>query len=82
MLDKEVFYESLINQYREDVKMIINECQSFGKSYLDVDALNERLASLHEFALNEGLSEDDWLDLVYEISPEIYVRLDIGNIAA
>lgn len=82
MLDKEVFYESLINQYREDVKMIINECQSFGKSYLDVEALNHKLANLHEFALNEGLNEDDWLDLVYEIAPEIYNRLDIGNIAA
>lgn len=82
MSNREAFYESLVDQYRDDVRMIISECQSLGKSYLDVDALNKKLLTLHDFAMYEGLTEDDWLDLVYEVAPEIYSKLDFGNIAA
>jgi hypothetical protein len=82
MQNKEAFYESLVEHYRDDVKMVINECQTMGKSYLDIDALNEKLLKLHDFAMNEGLNEDDWLDLVYEVAPEVYNKLDFGNIAA
>lgn len=82
MSNREAFYETLVDQYRDDVRNIINECLSLGKSYLDVDALNAKLMTLHDFAVYEGLSEDDWLDLVYEVAPEIYNKLDFGNIAA
>lgn len=82
MASKEMYIESLRSQYRDDIEMIITECQHFGKTYLDVERLNVKLKSLHGFATIDGLSEDEWLELIYELSPEIYDSLDFGIIAA
>ncbi len=82
MASKEMFLENLRSQYRNDIEMIIKECQHFGRTYLDVEALNLKLKDLHGFASMNGLSENEWLDLIYELSPEIYDSLDFGVIAA
>jgi hypothetical protein len=83
MLDKEVFIDSLKGKLRDDIQMLIYECQHRGeKKYLDVASLNAKLLSLKSFSMNDGLSEDDWLEIVFEICPEIYDQLDFGPIAA
>lgn len=82
MLDRETYLENLRSQFRDDIKMIIQECQEEWKTYLDVDKLNSRLSALHSSSLVHGLSEDDWMDLMFEITPEIYDQLDFGVIAA
>ncbi|MBG59319.1 MAG: hypothetical protein CME67_03010 [Halobacteriovoraceae bacterium] len=82
MANKEVFLESLRSQYRSDIEMIIKECQHFGRTWLDIEALNSKLGQLHDFASMAGLSEDEWLELIYELSPEVYENLDFGVIAA
>ena len=82
MLDKEIFMESLKEQYKDDVKMIIHECQFAGKTYLDVEGLNSKLKKLHNFALNEGLSDDDWYEIIYQLAPEIYEEITFMPMAA
>lgn len=83
MLDKEVFIDSLKGKLRDDIQMLIYECQHKGeKRFLDVPSLNSKLISLHSFAISDGLSEDDWLELVFELCPDIYNQLDFGPIAA
>lgn len=82
MASKETFLENLRSQYKDDIEMIITECQHHGKTYVDVDKLNLKLKSLHGFAFIDGLSEEDWLEIIYEVSPEIYDCLDFGIIAA
>lgn len=83
MLDKEVFLESLKGKLRDDIQMIIYECQHRGqKQFLDISSLNTKLMSLKSYVLNDGLNEEDWLEVVFEICPEIYDRLDFGPIAA
>lgn len=82
MASKETFLENLRSQYKDDIEMIITECQHHGKTYVDVDKLNLKLKSLHGFAFIDGLTEEDWLEIIYEVSPEIYDCLDFGIIAA
>ena len=83
MLDKEVFIDSLKGKLRDDIQMLIYECQHKGeKKFLDVSTLNTKLISLQSFAMSDGLTEDDWLELVFELCPEIYNQLDFGPIAA
>ncbi|MCT4642699.1 MAG: hypothetical protein N4A33_10435 [Bacteriovoracaceae bacterium] len=82
MLDPDNFKESLRRQFRDDVKMIITECHGEHSTFLDIELLNKRLVSIHNHAVNIGLSENDWLDLVFEICPEIYDSLDFGPMAA
>lgn len=82
MLNTETFKESLRGQFKDDIQMIIQECHSGYNTYLDVPKLNKKLGALHSFAVNGGLDENDWLDLVFELCPEIYDELDFGPIAA
>jgi len=82
MLDKTVFMDSLKEQFRDDIKMIIIECQQDWMSYLDIKTLNHKLTDLKAFAHVDGLSEDDWLDLIYETCPQIYNQIDFGPVAA
>ena len=83
MLDKEVFLESLKGKLRDDIQMIIYECQHRGhKKFLDIPSLNSKLNSLQSFAIHDGLNEEEWVEIVFEVCPEIYDRLDFGPIAA
>ena len=82
MLNSETFKESLRAQFKDDIEMIIRECHQEFNTFLDVDLLNKKLSNLHSFALKGGLKEHDWLDLVFELCPEIYNELDFGPLAA
>lgn len=70
MLDKELFIESLKGQFKDDVKMIVNECHHFAKTYLDIETLNLKLNDLHKFAINDGLTERDWIEVLNSVYPE------------
>lgn len=83
MMNSEIFKESLRGQFKDDIKMIILECHSAHNTFLDVELLNKKLEALHSFATTDGLlDENDWLDLVFELCPEVYDDLDFGPIAA
>ncbi len=82
VINSENFKESLRGQFKDDIQMIIHECHSAHNTFLDVDLLNKKLSALHSFALSDGLDEIDWLDLVFELCPDVYDDLDFGPIAA
>lgn len=82
MLNTETFKDSLRAQFKDDIEMIIRECHQEHNTFLDVGLLNRKLGALHSFALKGGLREDDWLDLVFDLCPEIYNELDFGPLAA
>lgn len=78
MLDKELFIESLKSQFKDDIQMIVTECQYIYKGYLDIDRLNLRLGELHKFAIAGGLTEDDWLNVLYAVCPEVLTQDQIA----
>ena len=82
MMDKEILLDSLKREYSEEVTEIIYHCHLDSKVYLDVDALNTGLNSLMLVSFRQGLSENDWYELVYELAPDIYDELSYGSIAA
>lgn len=82
MLDREILLDVIRNEYTEEVTEIITNCQFSGKSYLDLEELNDRLARLRINNFKLSLSEDDWFELLYELTPEIYDELSYGKLAA
>mgnify|MGYP003685588007 CR=1 FL=1 len=82
MLDKEILIDVIRDEYQKEVTDIINSCQFGGKNYLDIDGLNSRLSALRINSLALSLSEDDWFELLYELTPDIYDELSYGKLAA
>lgn len=82
MLDREILIDVIRNEYQEEVTEIIINCQFSGKSYLDLESLNHRLARLRINNFKLSLTEDDWFELLYELTPEIYDELSYGKLAA
>jgi hypothetical protein len=82
MLEQEILVDTLRDKYSEEVTEIIENCQFIGKNYLDVDTLNLNLKSLRILNFHDSLSEDDWFELLYELTPDIYDELSLGKLAA
>jgi hypothetical protein len=82
MLDKEILLDIIRDEYQSEVKEIITNCQFSGKSYLDIDGLNSRLSGLRINNFSDSLDEDDWYELIYEFTPEVYDELSYGKLAA
>lgn len=79
-MSKETFFDQLTTKYREDLELLLAESE-IRTSHLDLLKLNTRLKTLPCSHVYE-LSEDDWLDLIYEVDPDLYNSLDFGIIAA
>jgi len=79
-MSKETFFDQLTTKYREDLELLLAESE-IRTSHLDLIKLNSRLKTLPCSHVYE-LSEDDWLDLIYEVDPDLYNSLDFGIIAA
>jgi len=79
MMDKEILLDSLKNKYSAEVTEIIYHCHIDTKVFLDIDALNSSLQSLMLISFRQGLSENDWYELVYELAPDVYDELSYGN---
>lgn len=65
MFDGDLEDEDIKGQFREDIRMIICEC---GKNK---EELVDQLLSLHDFALGNGLSQKEWMELVNEVNPKL-----------
>lgn len=79
-MSKDSFFDQLCTKYRDDLEMIIDESQ-IQSSHLDIVALNAKLKTIPCSHVYE-LSEEDWLDLIYEVKPDLYDNLDFGVLAA
>ena len=79
-MSKDVFFEQLCTKFRDDLEMIIDESH-ISTAQLDIVSLNSKLKSIPSGHVYE-LSEEDWLDLIYEVKPDLYDSLDFGILAA
>lgn len=79
-MSKDTFFDQLCTKFRDDLEMIIDEA-NIHSSHLDIINLNLKLKSIPCGHVYE-LSEEDWLDLIYEVKPELYDSLDFGILAA
>jgi hypothetical protein len=75
MFEKEILVDTLRSDYSEEVIKVIRSCQFYGKSYLDVDGLNFELRGIDLLSFNSNLTEEDWYELLYELTPDIYDEL-------
>ena len=71
----------LLEDYPNELKKIINHCQFVGKPNLDLEGLNFRLRALGLFEEVTSLSEDEWYELIFELTPDVYDSLSFGKIA-
>ena len=79
-MSKETFFDQLTTKYRDDLEMILQESEIYS-AHLDIIKLNAKLKTL-PCSLVYDLSEEDWLDLIFEVDPDLYNSLDFGIIAA
>lgn len=72
----------LLDKHRSDLKRIIQTCHIGTKGYLDSDSLNSALYQLRLCTEGEILCDDDWYDLLYEVTPEIYEQITSYKLVA
>ena len=82
MLDREILIDVIRSEYKDEVTRIITNCQYVGKNYLDIQDLNNQLGRLKINNFKISLFEEDWFELMYELTPEIYDELSYGKLAA
>ncbi len=75
MVDQEISLDTLLDEFADEVTKIIEHCQINGKKYLDLERLNLNLNRLELGRDSPQLSEDDWYELIFELTPEIYDEL-------
>ena len=78
MNHQEFFLDTLREDYSEEVTEIINNSQFIGKTYLDLESLNDQLKRLKIAGYPTSLSADDWYELIFEFAPDIYDDLSYG----
>lgn len=82
-MDKDTLLDTLRDDFSEDVKLIIRECYRSTKNLeINIEDLNDRLQDLSDVDFKERPSRDDWMDLIYDLTPDIYQRLNYGHMAA
>lgn len=75
MLDKEEFVVSLLDEYHDELRKIFNDCHLNEMTRLDVSALNKKLRMINELACDYLLTKNDWIEIAFEICPEVYEKL-------
>lgn len=81
-MSKDKILELLIEEYSDQIKdIIITNYGNSGHS-LNFGKLNLRLQSLRIGQSPLSLSEDEWYELIYELTPDVYDDLYYGRYAA
>lgn len=80
MIEKELLLDRLINIHTEDMKFIIRISQGESKSFLDTESLNTSFMSLPFNTSGSILSEDEWYELIFVLTPDIYDLLNFDKI--
>ncbi len=77
MIEKVLLLDRLREDYADEIIKIINFCQFEGKDYLDIYSLNSKLRALSVLSVQTDLSEEDWFELIYELTPDTYDQLSL-----
>ena len=81
-MSKDQLLELLIDEYSEQITDIIVTNYSNSGQALNFGKLNHKLQSLRIDRSSPSLSEDEWYELIYELTPDIYDILYYGKYAA
>ena len=82
VMEHELLIDRIRDEYAEQVRDIIYNCQFKGKLYLDIDGLNQKLKTQKILKFEDILTEDDWYEILYQLAPDIYDEFSHGYIAA
>lgn len=82
MLDREIYLRNLKSQFRDDIKMVLNQCEDKKRSTFDYHLLTDKLSSLQTYAVGSGISENEWMEMLYDLAPVVYDRLYCTKMAA
>lgn len=83
MFKKEVYFNNLKSQFKDDLKMVLAQWHGHGaQERLDNHTLGEMISSLYRFAMRGGLSEDEWLDILQDMATEKVDKSMFTKIAA
>ncbi|MDH4200484.1 MAG: hypothetical protein OEV66_08910 [Spirochaetia bacterium] len=74
-MDKEDFQDGLIRQYTDEIREAYIECEH--KDQFNLSEYKNKLISLQHSAKIEGLSGEDFWNLVEEQDPEAFSKLNI-----
>lgn len=76
MLDKELFYESKKEQFKDNARMILHECQYGYQNLLDITTFNQKMDELHKYALIEGITEEEWTEITNSVKQTKSVEVE------
>ncbi len=80
MFSIETFSESKKEQFKNDALMILRECQYGHQNLLDITSFNNKLEELHKFARLDGLSKEQWDEIINYIQPDNINTLRIASV--
>ena len=72
-MDKESFQENLVRQYVDEIREAYIECEH--KEKFNLDEYKEKVNHLMHSAKVEGLSTENFWNLVEEQDPEVYSKI-------
>ena len=81
MFNEDAIMDKVRSAYRSQMTKEIVTCQGHGKSYVDVKALNRALKRVTNDQTCE-LEMEDWIELIYDLAPDVYDDIDFGILAA
>lgn len=81
-MNKESYVDSLRDEFGEEVTAVIRECHFVAQTHLCFELLNKTLNSKSFAQRKEKLTPDEWYELVYELTPDVYDDMNFGILAA
>ncbi|MEE2671956.1 MAG: hypothetical protein VYA54_09605 [Bdellovibrionota bacterium] len=81
-MSNDKFLEILVDEYSEQIIDIILSNYGHSGRSLNFSRLNQRLQSLRIDHASSTLSEDEWYELIYELTPDVYDEIYYGRKAA
>ncbi len=79
-LSKEDFLEKVRQHFREDIALIIRQNFKRNSGKIEFKSLESGLILItSKWKIDKNLTMDDWLDLIYDVTPEIYEKMFLIN---
>lgn len=78
-MDREGFLDAVRQQYAEEIQEIYLECRQEQGRTVDFIQLNRRLQRLMRNAVVEGLTPEDFRDLVFSTLPDAKAGIQLSD---
>ncbi len=83
IVEKDIVLENLRDEYKNDVVLLIRQNFKRHHGSIDFKSLNDSFILICTKTIGRHLlSDDDWLDLIYDVTPDIYESLFYRKLAS